>query len=225
MYQVKDASYGSIKFAGRSKAKVIDNNDPLKRGRIIVDHPLLGETTWIDYLNVPGIFSVPEIGDLVYVECDAGHESYPIAWGNVVKGKLDNPQIPDKFKRVTPTNRGIYSPNGHYIELDDGKGVSLEGNGIRVTTANGYSIEIDDLTGDIKIKGTKVAIGSDSAELLDIVDQIIDVVDKTEQDIQLITVNTALGPSSPPNNAASFAGHSSTLQTIKQLLSTIKGTL
>jgi hypothetical protein len=75
MFQTRDASFNTIKYAGRSRAIVLDNNDPLSKGRIIVDHPLLGETVWIPYLAVAGCFSVPEIGDVVYVECDAGFET------------------------------------------------------------------------------------------------------------------------------------------------------
>jgi len=120
MYRVTDDE-GNVKLTGRSRAAVIDNRDPENRGRIQVDHPLLGETTWIAYLNTPGNFSVPSIGDIVYIEADTGEFEYPIAWGNLVKGTDDSPEIPTEFKRDIPTNRGFYTPGGHLIELDDGE--------------------------------------------------------------------------------------------------------
>jgi hypothetical protein len=142
MFRVTDINTSERKFVGRSKAVVLDNKDPDKRGRIIVDHPLLGSTVWIDYLNVPGMFSAPEIGDLVYVECDCGYASHPIAWGSVAVGD-DTTNIPDIFQRTVPTNRGLYSPKGHSIELDDGLPIVGTGSGIRITTAGGTSLTID----------------------------------------------------------------------------------
>ena len=120
MFRSKDIQ-GNVKYSSRSKAKVIDNRDPLKRGRIRIEHPLLGKTSWIDYLRTPGTFNVPSIGDLVYVEADAGEAQYPVAWGNVTKGLDESPDVPETFKRDIPTNRGMYTPLGHTFEMDDGE--------------------------------------------------------------------------------------------------------
>lgn len=151
MFRTKDAN-GNVKYAGRSAAIVRDNRDPLNKGRIIVDHPLLGNTVWIDYLRVPGVFTVPSIGDLVFVECDAGMPEFAIAWGNVTKGKDANPEIPAQFKRTIPTNRGFYTPGGHFFEMDDGvatvtdnpddKQFTTAGRGVRLTTRKGNKIHV-----------------------------------------------------------------------------------
>ena len=151
MYRAKSAS-GDSKYAGRSRAVVIDNRDPFHRGQIRVDHPLLGETVWIDYLKTPGLFDVPAIGDIVYVECDTGEYEFPIAWGNVIKGSDDNTQIPEQFKRNIPSNRGLYSPGGQLIELDDGvskpsstpndKDLTTKKRGIRITSSVNNKIHI-----------------------------------------------------------------------------------
>jgi hypothetical protein len=151
MFQVKDESIGTIKFVGRSRGKVIDNVDPLKKGRVIVNHPLLGETEWIEYLTSPGMFSVPEIGDIVYVECDAGFATHPLAWGNLTKGKTSAEDVPDVFQRNNPTNRGMYTPDGHLFEMDDGTTLAGTKKGIRLTTANGSKIHIIDDPADIQI--------------------------------------------------------------------------
>ena len=55
MFRTRDQN-GNVKYVSRSKAKVIDNRDPFNRGRIVVDHPLLGETVWIEYLHYTGIY-------------------------------------------------------------------------------------------------------------------------------------------------------------------------
>lgn len=151
MFRTKDSS-GQSKYSGRSKAVVIDNRDPLKRGRIQVNHPLLGETAWIDYLKLPNQFDVPSIGDIVYVECDTGEYEFPIAWGNVTKGLDTAPNIPEAFRRNVPTNRGSYTPGGHKIELDDGeskptkspndKDLTTKNRGIRITSTANNKIHI-----------------------------------------------------------------------------------
>lgn len=153
MFRTKDAN-GNVKYAGSSKAVVLDNRDPLSKGRVIVDHPLLGNTVWIDYLRAPGIFTVPSVGDIVYVECDSGVYEFPFAWGNVTKGEDAAPEIPDMFKRTVPTNRGFYTPKGQSIELDDGvatdgsdpkyDSLTTKSRGVRITTSSGHKIHIAD---------------------------------------------------------------------------------
>lgn len=142
----------SIKYAGRSKAVVIDNRDPMDRGRIRVEHPILGPTVWIDYLMPTGIFSIPSIGDLVYVECDSGELEYPIAFGQVIKGTDDEPELRPEFRRDVPTNRGMSTPGGHLLEFDDGlveltqdpqdTEFTTESKGIRITSSGNNKIHI-----------------------------------------------------------------------------------
>jgi len=128
------------KYIARSRAIVIDNKDPNKRGRIRVRHPLLGDTVWINYLKASGQFDVPKIGDVVYIECDCGEDSHPVASGCIVKGKDGDLDIPEVFQRVNPTNKGMYTPGGHLVELDDGEGPTNLGKGVRVTTTGGIKI-------------------------------------------------------------------------------------
>lgn len=153
MFRGKD-SYGSPKYLGRSKAVVKDNRDPLNKGRIVVDHPILGETAWIDYLKLPHQFDVPSIGDIVFVEAESGEYEFPIAWGNITKGLDEAPEIPEVFKREVPTNRGMYTPGGHTVELDDGESnstnspkdtdLTTKNRGIRITSKDGYKIHISE---------------------------------------------------------------------------------
>ena len=151
MFRTRDLQNNS-KYVTRSKAKVIDNRDPLQKGRIRVQHPLTGNTSCCDYLKVPGSFNVPSIGDLVYIEADTGEPEYLVAWGNVTKGLDESPEIPEEFKRDVPTNRGFYTPKGHSIELDDGvapltntvqdTNVTSNNRGIRITSSANNKIHI-----------------------------------------------------------------------------------
>jgi hypothetical protein len=201
MFRTKDIQ-GNIKYSSRSKAKVIDNRDPLKRGRIRIEHALLGKTSWIDYLRTPGTFTVPSIGDLVYVEADTGEVQYPVAWGNVTKGLDENPELPEVFKRDIPTNRGMYTPGGHLFEMDDGEATlsnapkdndfTDKGRGVRLTTKAGNKIHImedetsgeqyillEDKEGDyIKLdyKDKKVTIVSKDTTLIDTTGDRTDII-------------------------------------------------
>ncbi len=139
------------KMITRSRALVIDNRDPLKKGRIRVKHPILGETVWINFIKDEGSFGVPSIGEIVYLECDCGYETHPIAHGKIPKGTDTDINVPDIFRRLNPTNRGFYTPSGHTIEMDDGEGIAKLGKGIRITTKNGIKIDLDDDTDKVTV--------------------------------------------------------------------------
>lgn len=151
MFRGRDSA-GRPKYISRSKAVVVDNRDPFNKGRIVVNSPVLGTTAWIDYLRLPHQFDVPSIGDVVFVECEAGEYEFPIAWGNLTKGVSSPTDIPAAFKRDVPSNRGLFTPKGHLIELDDGESnptsspidtnLSTKNRGIRITSSASNKIHI-----------------------------------------------------------------------------------
>lgn len=143
MFPVEDTKFGGMKYAGISRAAVIDNVDPDKKGRVRVITPLFGESNWIPYLKQAGFFGVPDKGDVVYVTTDGGKHTYLVAFGNLTCGP-ENETLPEDFTRMLPSNRGMYSPKGHLIELDDGTTLIKTGSGIRLTTASGSKIHIVD---------------------------------------------------------------------------------
>lgn len=128
------------------KARVIDNKDPDKKGRIRVKTVLFGDSNWIPFLRTPGFFGVPEVGDVTYVTADGGDSQFLLACGNLTDGPSDE-NMNEAFDRIFPSNRGLYSANGHLIELDDGTTPLKIGKGIRLTTSDGSIINIaEDLT-------------------------------------------------------------------------------
>lgn len=87
------------KFYGKYRAKVVDVNDPEKRGRIRVQCPyVLGESKspWCEpcipvAYDLGGDFYVPPIGDTVWVEFESGDSSKPIwvgGWWSTEKSPL-----------------------------------------------------------------------------------------------------------------------------------------
>lgn len=146
MFPVVDQNTGRVKYTARSRAKVLSNADPDKKGRIKVQHLLLGESEWIPYLTAPNSFFIPKKDDIVYVECDAGYETHMIAWGNIQKGFEDGSlkDLPEVFQRMTPSNQGFYTPGKHLIEIDDGSDKTGKDKGIRITSSAKNKIHIKD---------------------------------------------------------------------------------
>lgn len=155
MFRVKDISANSDKWVSRMKAVVVDNRDPQRKGRVKVDNPVLGND-WIPVLRTNGTFDPPEIGDVVYVEADAGSPEDGIASGTFTK---DNPNLPDEYRKNIPSVRGMFTPEGHRIELDDGDAANenaadptsgpavppthtTTNRGVRITTSGGQKIHV-----------------------------------------------------------------------------------
>ena len=224
MYKSSDSN-GKTRHITRSKAVVIDNRDPLNRGRIRIDHPLIGKTGWVDYLRAPGYFSVPSIGDLVYIEADTGYAEYPVAWGNVTKGLNEAPELPEYFKRDVPTNRGIYTPNGHSLELDDGVATvsdalvdtnfTTENRGIRITTKAGNKIHISEDTTNQQQFIVLEDVNGNKIEL-DYKDNIVNINSVGEVNI------TASGGAKGKFNQGKIAFGTSSVELLEQLSQTLQ---
>ena len=50
--------------------------------QVKINHPDLGETPFIPYVQTAGLLKVPAVGDIVYVFCREGFANYPMAWGH-----------------------------------------------------------------------------------------------------------------------------------------------
>lgn len=146
MFQVEDQKFGATKYAGIMRGVVVDNADPDSLGRVRVKTPLFGESNWIPYLRIPGYYAVPEKDDVIFVQADGGDQKFLVGFGNLTVG-ADDENLPEDFKRSFPSNRGLYSTDGHLIELDDGTTIAKLGKGIRITTSDGSKVHIlEDLT-------------------------------------------------------------------------------
>jgi hypothetical protein len=81
---IKDA-YGNTRFFGTYRAVVVDNVDPLNKGRVKLRIPqvLANEVTdWAWFVNTPGnTFVAPSVGEGVWAQFEGGDPSYPIWLG------------------------------------------------------------------------------------------------------------------------------------------------
>lgn len=194
---------GDLKYLGASKAIVVDNKDPLNKGRIRVYSPVFGYTSWIFCTTTDdGFFSPPDIDTVVFIEADGGDADYLIVRGIINDGDDLDPDTPLVFRREVPTNRGWVSPgfldslgkviipnSGHSIEIDDGIVIlnsdgsldhTKENKGLRFTTSGGHYLHLweEEADGDSK---NRIELGTSDKQLL----QLIDDSDPTKQQIVL----------------------------------------
>jgi uncharacterized protein involved in type VI secretion and phage assembly len=123
-------------YFGKYKGTVVDNLDPLKRGRLFVTVPaVLGTTPVWAIACVPyagpnlGFYAIPENGTGVFVEFEAGDVGYPIWTGcfwneNDVDAADADPKI--KFLKTNKFTLRIDDGNGEIIiENDSGSQIKI----------------------------------------------------------------------------------------------------
>ena len=178
MTTTKDPVTGICKYLGKYRGTVVNNIDPLNRGRLILqvtDVHGLTPTTWA-LPCVPlagpnnGLFALPIIGSSVWVEFENGDPDYPIwvgcFWGTAA-------EVPSKAKALPPAIPGItlQTPLGNGIVLSDVPGPT---GGIQLTCATGAKILINDLGIIIDNgRGAKITMMGPS---VDINDQALTVI-------------------------------------------------
>ena len=152
----------SVKYFGKYRGTVVNNDDPKKLGRLRANVPeLLDEeiTDWalpcMPYGGTPrqGMFMVPEVGAQVWIEFEAGDISHPIWVGTFWKKAWDQ----------EPTIRMIQTKSGHVLRFDDEEGkedirfLHSAGAGIRID-ANGSISLIDESGARFKLNAYKEEI-------------------------------------------------------------------
>jgi uncharacterized protein involved in type VI secretion and phage assembly len=153
-------------FYGKYRATITDNNDPEQSGRVRVCVPQLFDDDQTDWATpcVPyapsghGFFSMPEIGDTVWVEFEAGDPSHPIWTG----GWWSQGNAP----ALKPEQKQFETAGGQHILLDDSSGamqiVFKDGNGNTITmTASGITLT----RGGVKIEMTDESVSINDGAL------------------------------------------------------------
>jgi uncharacterized protein involved in type VI secretion and phage assembly len=157
-------------FYGKYRGKVVKNDDPLKRGRIMPSVPavLEGELTWAEpcvaYAGPKlGWFAVPPIGANVWVEFEAGDVNRPI-WTGCFCGTTEAEGPPPDATEGEAADRKVFQTDKIGLIFDD-KAQKLT---VKVVTddAGTMKIEIDKsgilLSADAKVT---VTVSPDKAEL------------------------------------------------------------
>jgi hypothetical protein len=181
------------KIYGKRKARVSDNRDPERRGRVRVENVELfgnGQSAWA-LPNMPfyggrdsGFFAVPPIGSLVWLEFEEGLIDYPIYTGGYFDlindgHSTDGSDVENESSfqndpsSIPAHGRGVYD-GSDFGGLKGSNGVpesTFEGLYGQVTilqTPGGHMIELDDTEGAKRIqihhsKGAHIEILDDGS--------------------------------------------------------------
>ncbi|GAA1249673.1 MULTISPECIES: phage baseplate assembly protein V [Streptomyces] len=137
-------------YLGKFRGRVVDNNDPLRIGRITVEVPdVLGDeaSTWalpcLPFTGPEaGQFVVPPPGAGVWVEFEQGDPSFPV-WTGCWYGTAE--ELPPDARRELAANSPskpvvVQTPAAHKLVMNDtagaGQGILLQAQGgayIRIT--------------------------------------------------------------------------------------------
>lgn len=206
------------RYYGTYRALVVSVDDPGFQGKITIRCPAVGDhgesTPRVAYPVSPmagqgyGLFLPPKAGDRVYVQFENGDSTHPL-W---VGGWWSTSGMPTEFQQNPPQRYGLKTPRGLLLWLEDKDGEeritirSPVGSEVVMTTAGG--IQLSQKDGQLVEVGRgadkKAVMGEDLKGLLE------EILDGLSQ----LTVTTAVGTSSPPVNAASFASIKSRLATM-----------
>jgi hypothetical protein len=137
----------NTRYLGKFRGRVVDNEDPLRIGRITAEVPdVLGDepSTWalpcLPFTgHEAGQYVVPEVGAGVWIEFEQGDPSFPV-WAGCWYGHAD--ELPPEARAELPGHRPtvIRTPGGHRLLMSDVPG----GTGILLKAPGGAYVQIDE---------------------------------------------------------------------------------
>lgn len=153
------ADFMNSRFFGKYRGKVTDVDDPEEMGRIKAVVPaVLGEldTPWAlpasPFAGAShGLFLLPEVDDLVWIEFEGGNPSHPIWTGLWWGSKSQRPEPQTNKARVLGTTAG------HKLVLDDDE------NKVQLVHAGGAELTMTD--SDVTLKFGQCEIKISQSEI------------------------------------------------------------
>ena len=145
-----------------------------------------------------------------------GDKTDKIAGGLAVTVTKDYKEIVKGTYTITATGAAKYKYEGE-LSIDAGAGFA-------VTVSKKFTLKAQ-AGGSIVVDGAKIAIGSSGTEVLKTLSETMKAISDILTAIGAMTVGTAMGPSSPPINAADFIKITTTVATLKGKLDAITGSL
>lgn len=166
-----DGEYPGPRFFGPWAARVNNNNDPDKKGRLEIVVPQVSgdapHPRWAwpaDSMLSPaagyGSLFIPEKDSWVLVEFENGNPSYPFWKG----GWWAADELPDDLKTNYPKRRGFVTVSGHQLIFDDSTGADSK---VILKHASGHTITLSGTTPEVTIATTgKIVLDAAFIELV-----------------------------------------------------------
>jgi uncharacterized protein involved in type VI secretion and phage assembly len=185
------------KYWGKYRAIVAERNDPERLGRLKLRVPSLladAVTGWAwpaaPYAGADvGIFFVPKVGDLVWVEFAEGELEHPIWTGCAWAKPRGQSEVPQEAQTSYPDQSVIKTASGQIVIISDASGSEK----IVIRSKSGCEIEVDPNSNRVTVRAGEVVVrgaGGVTEELATktFVQQVFDTH----------THATGVGPSGPP---------------------------
>jgi hypothetical protein len=209
-----DGEYDGPRFHGPWAARVSNNNDPDKMGRLEVivsqvsgtsPHPRWAwpSATMLSPGKDRGSLWLPETDDWIIVEFENGNPNYPMwrgAWH--AKGELHA-----DLKTNYPNRRGFVTKAGHQLIFDDTSGSEK----IIVKHSSGI---------DIVFEANKITMGGGSHPLL-LADDFLDDLKQFLSDLSTLLGTGSTGPGGGPVTFSGLAAFTPQLATFQAKLANI----
>ena len=185
------------RYFGKYRGLVVDRNDPEQLGRLKVQVPSIlasTETGWA-YPVVPyaggdlGTFFIPQVGDIVWVEFEAGDLNHPLWTGCGWAKPGGQSEIPAEVQQSYPDQQVIKTRSGSLILFSDVSGSEM----ITIRAKSGCEIVIDPNADKITIQAGSVLIQSSAAMPEELATKTF-----VQQVFDTHTHPSGVGPTGPP---------------------------
>lgn len=142
------------KFFGKYRGTVVNNIDPLSKGRLQVSVPAVYGSNTLNWAlpclpyagDGVGFLFLPVPGTNIWVEFEAGDISYPI-WSGCFWGDGQGiPGLPQTLVLKTPSGTLSFDPLNPMapvrVEIEGGSKLALSASGVKIETSAGATVEL-----------------------------------------------------------------------------------
>ena len=185
------------KHWGKYRGFVVDRDDPEQLGRLRVRVPsLLADAlpgwAWpvTPYGGAGiGLFALPQVDDIVWVEFMEGDLAHPLWTGCAWAKPGGNSEVPDDALGAYPDAIVLRTSSGHTVVLSDVDGAEL----ITIRAADGCELTLDPNAGRVTVTAGEVVVADAGGDVQELATKsfVQDVFDRH-------THATGVGPSQTP---------------------------
>ncbi len=156
-------------YFGKYRGKVVDNDDPQRRGRIRVSVPAVtGDSTPLAEPSLPfagngvGLWAIPPVGANVWVEYEGGDPEHPI-WSGCFWDVGEAPAKPAAAQAIVLKTQACtltlsdLPEGGITIETATGMKIAMSATGLEITNGQGATIQL---------LGPRVTVNKDALEVV-----------------------------------------------------------